>query len=109
MESFEIFYTSRFQKELKAIIKKHPDFKATFADFLDALQNQPYQGTPLGKGCYKIRLAVKSKGKGKSGGMRVITFVVSKRKALFLLSIYDKGDKDTLSDKEILGLIPDID
>jgi len=55
-----------------------------------------------------IRLAVKSKWKGKSGGMRVITFVVTKRKELFLLSIYDKADKDTLSDKEILALIPDL-
>ena len=57
----------------------------------------------------KIRLAVKSKGKGKSGGMRVITFVITKRKELFLLSIYDKADKDTLSDKEILALIPELD
>jgi len=109
LENFEIFYTSRFQKELKAIIKKHPDFKANFSLFLDSLESQPQQGTPIGKGCYKIRLAVKSKGKGKSGGMRVITFVVTKRKELFLLSIYDKADKDTLSDKEILALIPDLD
>ena len=41
--------------------------------------------------------------------MRVITFLVTKRKALFLLSIYDKAEKDTLSDKEITGLIPDLD
>jgi len=107
--SFEIFYTSRFQKELKAIFKKHLDFKETFAQFLTELQNQPQPGFAIGKGCYKIRLAVKSKGKGKSGGMRVITFVVLKRQMVFLLSIYDKADKDSLSDKEILALIPDLD
>lgn len=107
--SFEIFYTSRFQKELKAIVKRHPDFKDTFADFLSNLQNQPHQGISLGKGCYKIRLAVKSKGKGKLGGMRLITFIVTKRQLIFLVSIYDKADKDGLSDKEIQSLIPEID
>ena len=39
----------------------------------------------------------------------MITFVVTKRKELFLLSIYDKADKDTLSDKEILALIPEVE
>jgi hypothetical protein len=58
-------------------------------------------GTPLGNDCYKIRMAVTSKGKGKSGGARVLTFVQVINENIFLLSIYDKADAANISDKEL--------
>ena len=58
-------------------------------------------GTPLGNNCYKIRMAITSKGKGKSGGARVITFVQIIETTIFLLSIYDKADAANISDKEL--------
>ena len=58
-------------------------------------------GTPLGNDCYKIRLAISSKGKGKSGGARVITYVKIIETSIFLLSIYDKADVANISDKEL--------
>ena len=74
------------------------------------LKENPDQGTAVGRNCYKIRLAIKSKGKGKSGGARVITNFVIANATVFLLSIYDKSDKENLTDKELdelLQFIPD--
>jgi hypothetical protein len=72
------------------------------------LEENPTQGISLGRNCYKIRLAITSKGKGKSGGARVITNIVVTEDTLYLLSIYDKSDKDNLSDKELEELLKDI-
>lgn len=60
----------------------------------------------------KIRMAVKSKGKGKSGGMRVITFNVIIDRTdteITLLSMYDKSEKESISDKEIKVLLESIE
>ena len=48
-------------------------------------------GVPIGKGCYKVRMAISSKGKGKSGGARVITYVRIVKKVVVLLTMYDKS------------------
>jgi mRNA-degrading endonuclease RelE of RelBE toxin-antitoxin system len=50
-------------------------------------------------------LAVASKGKGQSGGARVISYVQVNDTTVLLLSIYNKGGKDSISDKEIKELI----
>ncbi|MBX7224763.1 MAG: type II toxin-antitoxin system RelE/ParE family toxin [Chitinophagales bacterium] len=52
-----------------------------------------------------MRLAIASKNKGKSGGARIIKFVKIIDETVFLLSIYNKGKKDTVSDKEIEELL----
>jgi hypothetical protein len=61
----------------------------------------PNRGTSLGNGFFKIRMIITSKGKGKSGGARVITYVKIIATTVFLSSIYDKGDKVSISDKEL--------
>jgi len=66
------------------------------------LQEDPKMGTALGNNCYKIRMAISSKGKGKSGGARLITYVQVIKTTIFLLSIYDKADAANISDKELL-------
>ncbi len=63
------------------------------------------QGQPLGKDSYKIRMAITSKGKGKSGGSRLISCVKFVQGSVFLLSIYDKGEKESVSDKELDNLL----
>ncbi len=73
----------------------------------DLLEN-PYEGDSLGNNCYKVRLAITSKGKGKSGGARVITCVQIQNDVLYLLSIYDKTDKDDLADGELSNLLKQI-
>lgn len=69
------------------------------------LEVNPQQGTPIGNDCFKIRLAISSKGKGKSGGGRIITHVQVNKNRVFLVSIYDKAEQDNLNDKELLELL----
>ena len=68
---------------------------------IQLLEQEPTTGTDLGNNCYKIRLAITSKGKGKSGGARIITHVKVTSTTVFLLSIYDKSEKDNISDNTI--------
>lgn len=72
---------------------------------LDSLEQNPEQGTPIGNHCFKIRIAIASKGKGKSGGARVIIHVVVTDKIVFLLDIYDKSEQENISEKELAELL----
>ena len=99
--SFNIIPTPPFEKELKQLAKKYPSIKKDIAALVGRLLQEPKTGTPLGNNCYKIRMSITSKGQGKSGGARIITFVQVIETTIFLLSIYDKADIVTLSDKEL--------
>lgn len=72
---------------------------------LDSLEENPEQGAPIGNHCFKIRIAIASKGKGKSGGARVIIHVVVTDKIVFLLDIYDKSEQENISEKELAELL----
>lgn len=74
-------------------------------DVLNELEQDPETGTPLGKKCYKIRIAISSKSKGRSGGARMITYVRIMKNKVFLLDIYDKSEQANISDKELQLLI----
>lgn len=106
--SFSVYSTSKFEKELKKLSKKFPSLKKEYPEFLISLKEDPQQGIPLGKECYKIRLSIASKGKGKSAGARVITYVYIAGKAIYLLSIYDKSEKETLTPNELEYLLKSI-
>jgi len=73
------------------------------------IRQQPELGTAIGKNCYKIRLAIKSKRKGKSGGARVITYVYVNAETVYLLSIYDKSEKENLAEGELEALLSELD
>lgn len=103
--SYSVFSIPPFDKQLKRLAKKYPSLKNDFSALLNDLANKPDQGTSIGKNCFKIRLAISSKGKGKSGGARVITNFVVSENTVFLLAIYDKADKETLSNKELIELL----
>jgi len=103
--NYNIFTIPPFDKQLKRLSKKYPSLKTEFAELLESLEKQPKQGTTLGNNCYKIRLSIASKGKGKSGGARVITFLQIKEKSVYLLSVFDKTEQDSISNKELEHLI----
>lgn len=100
-KNFNIVVTSNFKKEAKNLSKKYPSIKSDLFKLVEKLEQEPQSGTPLGKDCFKIRMAISSKGKGKSGGSRIITCVKIVASTVFLLSIYDKGVKDGFSEKEM--------
>ncbi len=72
------------------------------------LSSTPTLGSPLGMNAYKIRVAIKSKNKGKSGGARIITYYIADDLSVYLLSIYDKSQFENISDKDIMKLIQEI-
>lgn len=105
--SYKIILSDVFKKEAKRLIKKYPSLQSELEILGNELSENPTHGTPLGNNIYKIRLAIASKSKGKSGGARVISFVRVLQTKVILLSIYNKGDKDNISDKEIKNLLKD--
>lgn len=103
--SFNVKTISVFDRQAKRLAKKFPSLKSELQTLIGELKEDPIQGTPIGHGCQKVRLAIASKGKGKSGGARVIVHVVYKDGTAYLLSIYDKSELENLTDSEILDLI----
>lgn len=103
--SYSIEVTSYFKKQAKRLLKKYPSLKLEILQLINLLEINPKHGTPIGNDCFKIRLAISSKGKGKSGGSRIITHTQINNNKVFLLSIYDKSEQDNLNDKELLELL----
>ena len=97
----DFIYLPGFVKKLKDYSKKYPSLKTEFETLLTQLQAHPQIGTSLGKDCYKIRLAIKSKGKGKSGGVRLITCVMVVNDTIYFLTIYDKSEQESVSDTDL--------
>src|SRR5690606_39609191 len=98
-----------FELDFKKLAKKYPSLKSDLAALIQSLKDEPEQGTPLGKACYKIRMAIKSKGKGKSGGSRVITCVRVVKSTVHLLTIYDKSEKENITDEELAAFLAAIE
>lgn len=103
--SFSVIATEKFKKEAKRLNHKYPSIKVELGELNELLCNEPYSGTPLGNNIFKIRLAIKSKGKGKSGGARVITYVVTKNREVYLLTIYDKSQFENVDDKTLAQIV----
>jgi mRNA-degrading endonuclease RelE of RelBE toxin-antitoxin system len=86
----KIIPTEDFTKELKRLSKKHRSLLSDIANLSVKLKKDPIQGTDLGQGVYKIRLAISGTNKGKSGGARIITCVLLVRETVYLTDIYVK-------------------
>jgi mRNA-degrading endonuclease RelE of RelBE toxin-antitoxin system len=103
--SYKIFRSENFSKQFKKLAKKYPSIKNDYVNLLDSLKETSQIGSPLGNNCYKVRMKIASKQKGKSGGARVITYVLIEESKITLLDIYDKSERDSISDKELKVLI----
>lgn len=99
--SFEVRTIAVFDRNTKRLSKKYKSLKKDLVDLVRSLSEDPEQGTPIGGGCYRIRLAISSKGKGKSGGTRVITYVAVVNDLVYLLTIYDKSEQENISKQEL--------
>lgn len=93
----EIIATRTFIKSAKAIAKRYRSFNSDYQELLAQLTDNPHLGIDLGEGFRKIRMAISSKGNGKSGGCRVITFdALEKNGKLYLIYAYDKSEYDNI-------------
>jgi mRNA-degrading endonuclease RelE of RelBE toxin-antitoxin system len=99
--NFEVRTLPNFEKEAKRLSKKHRSLKKDLLILIESLEKSPQQGEPLGNDFYKVRLAISSKGSGKSGGARIITCVKIIKNIVFLTSIYDKSEKASITDREL--------
>ncbi|MDQ6479013.1 hypothetical protein [Dyadobacter sp. LHD-138] len=104
---FEIYTISNFDREFKKLAKKYPSIIVDLQILIRELAENPFQGDPLGKDCYKVRMAITSKNKGKSGGSRIITYVKIVNKSVTLLSIYDKSAQNDIADAFLIQLLED--
>ncbi len=103
--SFNVIPTPDFKRLFKKLARKYPSLKEDLLQLIAILQENPHSGTALGHNIYKIRMAISSKGKGKSGGARVITFLMSDDQEVYLLHIYDKSQLENLTKEQIIELL----
>jgi mRNA-degrading endonuclease RelE of RelBE toxin-antitoxin system len=102
---YNVITTHHFEREIKRLVKKYVSLRSEYEKLIDELEENPEIGVPLGNNLYKIRIAIASKKKKKSGGARVITYLKTEEEKIYLLSIYDKGEKDTISDSDIRKIL----
>lgn len=105
----EIVLGDEFKRQFKRLSKKYPSLTNDFITFKKELADEPLQGDDLGGGTRKVRMAIASKGKGKRGDARIITFNVVQHEdnsiEITLLTIYDKGEISSVTDKYIKWLV----
>jgi mRNA-degrading endonuclease RelE of RelBE toxin-antitoxin system len=101
--------TAWFDKQIKRLVKKHASIAADFAALLQSLEDNPTQGVGIRRGAYKVRMPITSKGKGKSGGARVITYIRVNKDTLYLLDIYDKSERENIDDEDLDYFIDQIE
>ena len=104
--SYKVDTILLFDKQAKRLSKKYPSLRNDLAALIKKLAEEPEQGTALGNNFYKIRLAITAK--GKSDIARVITYVKVIATTVYLSAIYDKGEKNTLSDTELKSIFKTI-
>jgi len=107
----KVYYTSVFDKYFKRYSKKFQSLSNEMLELEKTLIENPETGTNLGNGLFKIRLGVNSKNKGKSGGFRVITYLIVENKNntdINLIIIYDKSEIKDIPKKELLKIVKDI-
>lgn len=100
-----IVFTTDFKTAYKRLKKKYASFDSDFRTLMRSLTEKPEQGVELFDGIRKIRLNIKSKGKGKSGGARIIIRVQRINDVLAFLFVYDKSEMENVRDEYLRDII----
>lgn len=103
---YKVLPAKSFERDAKKLLKKYASLRKELSILGKELSQNPTIGKSLGKDCYKIRLGIRSK--GKSGGARIITYIITENKEVILLTIYDKQVKPDISEKEITELLNEL-
>lgn len=110
--NYKIKVLPDFARSLKRLGKKYHSIKQDYVRLLEELKANPQAGTDLGGGFRKVRMAIASKGRGKSHGARVITFTVIvavEESEINLLTVYDKAERENITRQEIEALLREMD
>ena len=106
--NFDVIPTPHFERSFKVLAKSHRSLKDDILEFTKSLEINPFQGDELTPGIRKIRMTISSKGRGKSGGARVITYTIvatANEGSVYLLDIYDKSDYSTVDISAVRNMI----
>lgn len=109
--NFEVILTKEFVKSLKALAKRYHSIKEDISTFCKNISDNPFQGNEIAPDIRKIRMAISSKGKGKSAGARIITYTVVtsiKNGRVYLIEIYDKSDTSSIDPKNVVKLLNEL-
>lgn len=107
--NYNVLPTPDFKKFFKKLYKKYPSLKNDLAELVEKLEENYSIGIALGSNLYKIRLAIESKNKGKSGGARVIYFFLVQNNEIYLIHIFDKSQFENISTENLLELLKNSD
>ena len=106
IQTLKIIPLESFKSDFKKLQKRYRNIKEDIKRLSVELQANPRVGIALSHHCYKsYRLANSSIPTGKSGGFRTIYYYLYTDQYLYLISIYSKIQKDTISDNELLALL----
>ena len=109
--NYEFRPSPYFIKAAKKLSKRYPSFKDDLEELRRSLEENPYQGVDLGGGLRKVRMTIRSKGRGKSGGARVITMDVvisSSDMIIALVYLYDKADASSVKDEVMRNIVKEM-
>ena len=109
--NWTIDFTTEFSRGAKILKKRYKSFMDDLEDFKNSIMKNPFQGAELVPGIRKVRMTIESKGKGKSGGARVITltyYVSDAEGKVHFLIIYDKSDADTVDVKVVQKYVAEL-
>ncbi|MCK4764598.1 MAG: type II toxin-antitoxin system RelE/ParE family toxin [Candidatus Aminicenantes bacterium] len=106
--NYKIIVTEKFSKNIKQLKKKYKKIKEDFDKCIALLEKNPFAGTFLGKGLYKLRVKSSDISKGKSGGFRIIYYLITGDNTLYLLTIYPKSKIETISMEGILRILNEL-
>lgn len=107
--SYAVKPTAGFKRMLKRLERKYPSLRSDLLTLVTELTLDPFKGTSLGSGLHKVRLAIRSKTSGRSGGGRVITWVRVTNELVILIAIYDKSEQDTITIAELKAMAKQAD
>lgn len=100
-----------FKRQFKRLAKKYHSLIDDFESWKNEILENPLVGDDLGSGVRKVRMSIESKGKGKSGGARILTFNILidvENMEITLLTIYDKNEISNVNDEYIKFLIENL-
>ncbi len=103
--SYNVYPTPDFKKLFKKLSKKYPSLKEDLRELVQILKEAPDSGIHIGQGIHKLRMAIGSKGKGKSAGARVITYLVTGDNEVYLVYIYNKSQLENITKEQIFELL----